>query len=364
MQPPIQISGKGKEEYILRSGTKNVIWVLGICFLLWLGGKLFLPLCFPFLLGTGLALTAEPLVRLLCTRLHLPRGAAAGIGVTAAFLGLTMLVLLFLAVLVRELGILAGILPDLSETARSGILLLRSWMMDMADKTPQSVRPLLQQNVAGLFSGGTALLDRAFSYVLGLAGAILSHVPDSALSLATAVISGFMISAKLPRIRKWILQHFPREKLRPLIQTLQHIRRAVGGWLLAQIRLAGVTLIILVIGMLILRIPYGILWAVGISLVDAFPVLGTGTVLLPWGLICYLQGDKARAIGLLGIYIVISLTRSVLEPKLVGKQLGLDPLITLFALYAGYKLWGIGGMIVSPLLAVTVVQPLPENRAK
>ncbi len=348
----------------MRAGTKSILSVVSICFFLWLGGKILLPLCFPFLLGTGLALTAEPVVRFLSVRMHLPRGIASGIGVTAAFLGLTMLLLLILAFLVRELGILAGILPDLSQTARSGILLLQNWMMDMAGRMPQSIRPLLQQNVAGLFSGGTALLDKAFSYVLGLAGAILSHVPDSALNLGTAVISGFMISAKLPRIRKWVLLHFPREKLRPLLNTLKHIRTAVGCWLIAQLRLAGVTLIILVMGMLILRIPYGPLWAVGIALVDAVPVLGTGTVLLPWGFICYLQGDRARAIGLLGIYIVISLTRSVLEPKLVGKQLGLDPLVTLFALYAGYKLWGIGGMIVSPLLAVTVVQLLPENRKK
>ena len=121
---------------------------MSICFFLWLGGKFFLPLCFPFLLGTGLALTAEPLVRLLCVRLHLPRGLAAGIGVTAAFLGLTMLVLLILAFLVRELGILAGILPDLSQTARSGILLLQNWMMDMAGRMPQSVRPLLEQELS------------------------------------------------------------------------------------------------------------------------------------------------------------------------------------------------------------------------
>ena len=346
------------------SGTKSALSAAGICFLLWLFGKFLLPLCFPFLLGTGLALTAEPLVRLLNTRLHLPRTVAAGIGVCTAFLGLTMLLILILAFLVRELGILAGILPDLTETARSGMALLQEWMMTMAGRMPQSLRPLLEQNVATLFSGGTALLDKAFSYVLGLAGTILSHVPDSALSLGTAVISGFMISSKLPRIRKWILSRFPREKLKPLLQTLKRVRLAVGGWLSAQLRLAGVTLIVLMLGMLLLRIPYGILWAVGISLVDAVPVLGTGTVLLPWGLICFLQGDRARAIGLVGLYVVISLTRSVLEPKLVGKQLGLDPLVTLFALYAGYKLWGFAGMILSPLLAVTVVQLLPESRRK
>lgn len=348
----------------MRSGTKSVLSVLCTCFFLWLGGKILLPLCFPFLLGTGLALMAEPGVRFLCTRLHLPRGLAAGVGVTVAFLGIGLLLLLFLAFVVRELGILAGILPDLTVTARSGIQLLGDWLLQLTGRMPGSLRPLLEQNVTTLFSGGTALLDRAFSYVLGLAGTILSHVPDSALTLATAVISGFMISAKLPVIRRWFSDFWPKERLRPLVQTFRRIKEAVGGWLLAQLRLAGVTLGILAAGMLILRIPYGLLWAAGISFLDAFPVLGTGTVLLPWGLICYLQGDRARAIGLLGIYVTIAVTRSVLEPRLVGKQLGLDPLVTLFALYVGYKLWGIGGMIVSPLLAVTVVQLMPGKQRK
>lgn len=346
----------------MRSGTKSIFTVLFASLFLWLGGKFLLPLCFPFLLGTALALGAEPLVRFLCGRLRLARGLAAGIGVTGVFLGFTMLVLLILAFLVRELGLLAGVMPDLTQTARAGIALLQNWLMDLAGRTPQSVRPLLEQNVTTLFSGGTALLDKAFSYVLGLAGAILSRMPDSALTLGTAVISGFMISAKLPRIRSWTHNHFPRERLRPLLETLKGLRLAVGGWLLAQFRLTGVTLLLLLMGLVILRISYAPVWAVGICLLDALPVLGTGTVLLPWGLILYLQGDRARAAGILGVYVVITLVRSVLEPKLVGKQLGLDPLVTLFALYAGYKLWGLGGMIVSPMLAVTVVQLLPEHR--
>lgn len=348
----------------MRSGTRRILWWAAAGLALWLGGKWVLPLCFPFLLGTGLALVAEPVVRLLSTRLRLPRAAASGIGVTAACLGMAMLVLLILAFLVRELSILAGILPDLTETARSGILLLRSWLMDLAGRMPHSIRPLLEENVGVLFSGGTALLDKAFSYILGLAGALLSRMPDRALNLGTAVISGFMISARLPRIRRWIRVHFPREQLRPLLEGLKRIQRTLGRWILAQFRLTGVTWILLFLGLVILRIPYALLWSAGICLLDAFPVLGTGTVLLPWGLILYLQGDNARALGLVGLYGVISLTRSVLEPKILGRQLGLDPLVTLFALYAGYKLWGIGGMILSPLLAVTVVQLLPESRKK
>lgn len=345
----------------MRAGIKSILTLLAACLGLWLAGKFALPLVFPFLLGMVLALTAEPVVGLLCRRLGFPRGLAAGVGVTAVFLGISILLLMLCAFLVRELGMLAGILPDLTETARSGIILLRDWLLDLAGRTPEGIRPFLQQNVEDLFSGGTALLNKAFSYVLGLAGGVLSRVPDSALSLGTAVISGFMISARLPRIRGWIRKNFPREKLRPILETLKRVRKAVGGWLLAQLRLAGVTLVLLLAGMLILRIPYGALWALGISLVDAFPVLGTGTVLLPWSLICLLQGDRARALGLAGIYAVITLTRSVLEPKLVGRQLGLDPLATLFALYAGYKLWGFGGMILAPMAAVTVSQFLPRR---
>lgn len=346
----------------LRSGTRTTLSFLTIFLFAWLGIRYLLPLCFPFLLGTGLALLAEPAVRVLCRRMHFPRPLAAGIGVTAAFLGISLLVLLLCAFLVRELGVLAGILPDLTETARSGLSLLQTFLLSLVDRLPQSIRPLLQQNVTELFSGGSALLDKAFRYVLGLAGTILTQVPDSALSLGTGVISGFMISAKLPGIRRWFLRHLPREKLRPVLRTMNRVKTAVGGWLMAQVKLAGMTLVLLAAGLLILRIPYALVWAVVIALVDAVPVLGTGTILLPWSLILFLQGDNARSIGLLGLYGVISLTRSVLEPKLVGRELGLDPLVTLFALYAGYKLWGIGGMILSPLLAVTAIQLVSGRR--
>lgn len=346
----------------MRLGTKAIFSFLTVFLSVWLAMRYLLPLCFPFLLGTGIALLAEPIVRFLCRRLHLPRPVAAGIGVTAAFSGVASLFLLLCAFLIRELGILAGILPDLTETAQSGLTLLQSFLLRLVEKLPQSIRPLLAQNVSDLFSGGTAVLDRAFRYVLGLAGNILTHVPDSALSLGTGVISGFMVSAKLPKIRRWIRKHLPREKLKPLLLTLNRMKVAVSCWLLAQLKLAGMTLVLLISGLLILRISYAPVWAIAIALVDAVPVLGTGTVLLPWSLILFLQGDNARSIGLLGLYAVISLTRSVLEPRLVGRELGLDPLVTLFALYAGYKLWGIGGMILAPLLAVTAIQLVSGKR--
>ena len=169
------------------------------------------------------------------------------------------------------------------------------------------------------------------------------------------IISGGM----LPKIKSWLKKRLPEEKLKPAADALKRMKNAVGGWLTAQLKLMGVTFTILTLGFVVLRIAYAPLWALVVALVDALPVLGTGTVLVPWAVICFLQGEGARAIGLLGVYAVVTLSRSMLEPKLVGRHLGLDPLVTLMALYVGYKLWGVGGMIFAPLLAVTIMQVTP-----
>jgi len=345
----------------LQPGSPKILSLLILFLVIWLIIRFFLPLFSPFLLGTLLALSAEPMVRFLHKKLRVPRGISAAIGVSMAFTLLAILLLCLCAFLIRELSSLGRVLPDLEQTAKSGFSLIRSWLLQLSSHTPQSLQPLLRQNVNRFFSDGAALLDKASGYLLGLAGTILSHVPDSALSLGTALISAFLISAKLPRLRRWFLRKIPRTWLRSLLDTLRQIRRTMGSWLTAQCKLVGVSFVILFLGLVILRIPHALLWASLICLVDAFPVLGTGTVLLPWSLVCLLQEDTARAVGLASIYVTITLTRSMLEPKFLSHHLGLDPLITLIALYVGFRLWGIGGMILAPILTVIVIQITTER---
>ena len=329
----------------------------------WLCLRFLLPISLPFLLGGALALAAEPMTRFLCLRLRFSRPVAAGFSVSAAFCFITFVLLLVCALVLRQLRILAGWLPNLEDTAREGISLLSQWLLTRIARLPSGIRNILTYHVNELLSGSSALINQAVSFFLNLAGGVLSHVPDSALILGTGIISSYMISAKLPKIRKWISLRLSRERLQPILTTLSGIRNAVLGWLKAQLKLSGITWLILTMGLILLRIPYAPLWAGLISVLDAFPVFGTGTVLLPWSLICFLQQDGGRAIGLLGIYTVITFSRSILEPKLVGKHLGLDPLVTLFSLYAGYKLWGLGGMILSPVLAVAALQLLTVKKA-
>lgn len=275
-----------------------------------------------------------------------------------SFCFLALAVMLVCAVVFRELRALAGVLPDLESYLRAGMDSLSGWLLELTARAPGGLGPLLQRNVREFFSGSSALLDKATDYLIRLATGFLSHVPDSALSFGTGIIASFMISAKLPKIKGFFAERIPKKKLQPLFDALTRLKSALGGWLKAQVKLSGVTFLLAAVGLTLLGIPHGPLWAVLIALVDAVPLLGTGTALIPWSLVSFLQGDRLQAFGLLGLYAAAVLTRSVLEPRLVGKQLGLDPLVTLAALYAGYKLWGFGGMILAPILAVAAVQLL------
>lgn len=296
-----------------------------------------------------------------CRRLRFPRGAAISVSVTVAFCFISLILLLLGALIIRELGILVNALPDLGSAATTALQTLADWLFRLSQQAPAGIRTYLSGAITALFSGSTALFDQAAGYLLDLAGTILRGIPDSALGLGTAIISGYMIAAKLPALRGF--WHTLTEKKLPLFtDSIKKVKQAICGWLMAQVKLSGITWGITTLGFFLLQTPNAPLWAALVALVDAFPILGTGTVLIPWSIIRFLQNDYGRGAGLLGIYAIVALTRSALEPKLVGRQLGLDPLVTLFALYAGYQLWGIGGMLLSPILAVAATQVLQPKR--
>ena len=329
-----------------------------IAALIWLGIQYLLPILIPFLLAAALALASEPLVAVCRTRLKLSRAAATGIGVSVTLLMLGLLITVVGALLVRQLQSLTAAVPDLESTALQGMDALHGWMSDLAEHTPSGIRSLATRSVEAMFDDGTDLVGQVSSQLPAMASGLMSRLPDSALSIGTWLLASFMLSARLPGLKAAVKSCVPEQWNRQWLPTLQRLKKSVLGWLTAQLKLMGVTFLVLTLGFFLLQVSYAPLWAILISLVDALPILGTGTVLVPWSLVCFIQGDTVRGIGLLGIYAVAALLRSALEPKLVGKQLGLDPLLTLLAMYTGYRLWGILGMILSPLLAVTAVQLL------
>lgn len=348
----------------MRSNTLRKLLALPILLiLLWMGVRFLLPILSPFLLAALLALAAEPVVSILQKRSRMPRPLAAGIGVTVTLVVLILILMVLAALVLRQLRALTGIMPNLEDAALQGMDSLQAWLLSLAQRMPQSLQPAATQQVQDLFSDGTALLDQVTTRLLGLASGVLAQLPDSVLGVGTWLLAGYMISAKLSKIKTWLRKKLPESWHKEYLPMLQRLKHSVSGWLLAQAKLISITFATLCVGFLILQISYAPLWAAVISLVDALPILGTGMVLVPWSFVCYLQGDTVRAIGLLGVYAAASLLRSILEPRLVGKQLGLDPLVTLLAMYTGYRLWGFGGMILSPLLAVVVTGALKAEKS-
>lgn len=319
---------------------------------LWLAIRYALPVFLPFLIGAAVALAAEPLVGLLHRRLRLKRWLAAGIGVSLVMILLLGVLVAVIGALIRQAGVLA--LPELMDGVYQGMGSLEQWLLSLSSSAPVGLQGALNGLVSGFFSGSSSFLEGIAGELFGFVKGLLGTLTSGFFGFATAVLAAFMISARLPRLRHFFATRIPELWRQRYIPALKEVRRAITGWFSAQVKLTLVALGILLISFWMLKIPHGILWAGVIAVVDVLPLLGCGTVLLPWSLIALLQGQQLRGVGLLGTYALVWLARSVLEPKLLGKELGLDPLVTLLAIYAGYQLLGVAGMLLAPLLAVAI----------
>lgn len=329
----------------------------------WLFFTYLLPLFLPFILGLLLALAAEPAVQF-GVRCKLPRWASAGVGVSLTLVLLVGLAGMLGAGIVKELGVLANRLPNLQDTATETVDRLRFFAEDITARAPAGIQPLLDKSVNSLFSSGEAFVEQATVGIPSAVTGFLSRVPDGALGIGTGIISGFMLSARLPVLRQKLSEKIPENIKNSVIPMVKHGKNAIFGWLKAQVKLSAITYCVVLVGLLLLKIPLAPLWAVGVAAVDAVPLLGTGTVLLPWALVCLVQRQHFRAIGLLCTYGVALLTRTVLEPRLVGRNLGLDPLVTLVFLYLGYRFWGIWGMLLAPMLVAAITAAASASHAQ
>ena len=335
---------------------RRILWGLIGIGVVWVGIRYALPVALPFLGGAALAFSAEPAVDYLVKSMRLPRPLAAGIGVGGVLVGFITLLSLLGAVAVRELGVLVQTLPDLQQTARDGISLLQEQLTRLADGAPEGMRPLLTNTVSRFFSDGTAVMDRLTDRIPGAVGSILGAIPDGALGIGTGILAGFMISARLPKLRTDIAARVPEKWKKTYFPALRRIRSILGGWVKAQLILCLITYGIVTLGFLIMRVPYGPAWAILVALVDAVPLLGTGTVLVPCALVSFFQGETMSAIWYLLIYGISAGVRATLEPRLVGKNLGIDPLMTLIAIYVGYRFFGFLGLIVAPMALSAIMQ--------
>lgn len=324
--------------------------------LIWLMVRYVLVWLLPFLIALALAALLEPAVVLCRKRLHLRRGFTATV-LSLVVLGTVAAGLVLLAmVLLRQVCELSGRLPGYLEALPRWTELVRGRAQQLCAACPEGLRSWLEALLDGLSAQLAELLESMGQRCLRAVTAAAAALPQAVLFCATTLLAVLFTAGSYPRIRAFLRRQLPEERLRQARGVKADLLATLGKWCKAQCILLGVTFCELLAGLLLMRQGYALLLAALIAVIDALPVFGTGTVLVPWGALCLLTGNVPKGLGLLALYGVISLVRSVLEPKIMAAQVDLPPLAALAAMYVGFCAFGVAGMVLCPMALLCVKQ--------
>lgn len=196
----------------------------------------------------------------------------------------------------------------------------------------------------------------ATSWISGFATSAAINMPEFIVAAIVTVVASCYIAKDYDKFKS-IFKGFLKTKHINLISDIRDIvYKNVFKLLKSYIIIMAITFVELSIGMLLFGIENGIFVAFLISIVDILPVLGSGTVLIPWSIISLVQGNFVLGIELIVLYFVILIIRNIIEPKIIGNQVGLHPLVTLIAIFVGLRLFGVIGMFILPIIAIVVFQ--------
>ncbi len=207
---------------------------------------------------------------------------------------------------------------------------------------------------------GTRLGEGALSAAAWLAAAL----PNGMIFLLVTLAAAFYLAKDLGRVHAGIKAYLPPRLAQAMIKFKEGAWQTSLGYLRAYLLLLFMTFFFLLIGFLILRIPYAVLLAALFALLDLLPIIGVGMLLIPWGIFTCVGGNLATGIGLLALYAIIAVTRQLLEPKLIGQQVGLHPLLALLLTYVGLQLFGFVGLMLLPGAAIALRQAFFSGEKK
>lgn len=188
---------------------------------------------------------------------------------------------------------------------------------------------------------------------------VLTRIPTIIIYLVITILSLYFICTDKIYILDLAEHHMPRSWVKKVGNHVREISHSLGGYLKAELTLVFVSFIISLIGLYIfmfvgLNIRYPLLIALITAFVDALPILGSGTVMIPWAIISALDGDLNLGIAIITLWIIMCVVRQFLEPKLVSNKIGIHPIFTLIAMYTGFKLIGVIGMLIGPIVLIII----------
>lgn len=195
---------------------------------------------------------------------------------------------------------------------------------------------------------------------------VITSIPTIAIYTVITILSLFFICTDRIYILDLMEHHMPSKWMQKIAIHIKEISKSLGGYLKAEATLILVSFLISVIGLYIFKfvgmnVKYPLLMALAIAFVDALPILGAGTVMIPWAIISALNGELSLGIAIISLWIIMSVVRQILEPKIVSGKIGIHPIFTLIAMYTGFKVIGIVGMLVGPIVLI-ILKSIFANR--
>lgn len=331
-----------------------VIPLMGIGLVWFLGPKL-LRFFMPFVIGWVIAMIANPLVRFLDKKLKIVRKHSSVMIVVVVLAAVISLGYFLISRLVIQAISLAKDLPELYDMAAVEIQGIFARFDDIFLMLPLTVQQNWHEFTNNVGAYLSLLVQKIASPTVEVAGNVAKGIPNALVNTVVTILSSYFFIVERDKIIEFWKRYLPEGGSRYYNYLKGDVKRLIGGYFLAQFRIMFVVGAILIAGFFVLGVRYAFLLGILIAMLDFLPVFGTGTVLIPWALVKLFSADYPLALGLALLYVLSQVIRQVIQPKIVGDSMGLPPLMTLLFLYLGFKLSGIGGMILAVPLGIIVL---------
>ena len=333
---------------------RRILYVIFILLGLYIGLKLSI-FYMPFLIAFIISLMIEPAIKYIMKKTNLTRRTSS--------------IIIFAIVSIIILGSLSWLIITLFSESSSLLQGLNDYFEkahEIFDNFMTSFdfdKIHLSDEILSVIQNSTGdILNNIYSWIRkSLTGLldIVTSLPSIAICIGITVLALYFICVDKIYILDQIEHHLPKLWVKKIGVHLRDLIKTLGGYLKAEATLILVSFIISLLGLYILKIigfnvEYPLLMALFIGFVDALPILGSGTVMIPWAIICALNGDLKLGIAIIILLIIMSVVRQFLEPKLVSKNIGVHPIFTLIAMYTGFKFMGVIGLLLGPIILIIV----------
>lgn len=309
----------------------------------------------PFLIAFIISLLIEPIIRRVMKYTKFTRKVSAIITMVVVFGIVIGLLIWGTTSVITESSNLLGSLNEYVQKISNYINNIITNLNFERLPIPKEIINIAQGSVNDTINLITNIAKKWLSGIISS----MQYLPAAFIYVGITIIATYFVCADKLYILDQIEYHLPSKWVKKGGKHAREIITSLGGYLKAESILILISFVIVLIGLYIfkvigLRVTYPLIAALGIGFVDALPILGSGTVMIPWAIISATNGDLKLAIGLIILYIIISITRQLLEPKIVGNHIGVHPIFTLIAMYTGFKIIGVLGMFIGPILLIIV----------